>query len=164
MVFTFIMAFQCLDISVTQQSRDSNAKAQALLQRLESAACSVLSSSSAKQPRSPSPQHGASSSRRDPPRHFHKSTGGQSPVICAICLGLHTGVSACRTTTLWNGGATCIHKRSTGSIETKSGGCVCLNWQIPRGCTSAFHSDCHNCSGCGSKDHGAYKCPRAQKE
>ncbi|KAF9030791.1 hypothetical protein BDZ89DRAFT_886117, partial [Hymenopellis radicata] len=72
-------------------------------------------------------------------------------------------VSSCRATTLWNGGPTRIRRRSTGSIETKSGGRVCLNWQILRGCPSTLHPERHECSGCGDKGHGAFKCPRAQK-
>ncbi|KAI0704688.1 hypothetical protein C8Q76DRAFT_631050, partial [Earliella scabrosa] len=87
-----------------------------------------------------------------------------SQAICAICLGLHaiSEVARCRATSTWDGRPTRC-SRDGNRIQTHSGSIVCTEWQRENSCMSTKHSDRHECSGCGQRDHGASRCPRAQK-
>ncbi|TEB23453.1 hypothetical protein FA13DRAFT_1571991, partial [Coprinellus micaceus] len=48
-------------------------------------------------------------------------------------------------------------------LQDPNGKILCFDWQRAVGCKSTTHDSKHECSGCGEKDHGAQKCPRAQK-
>ncbi|KIK74424.1 hypothetical protein PAXRUDRAFT_175751, partial [Paxillus rubicundulus Ve08.2h10] len=84
---------------------------------------------------------------------------------CAICLGwfLHD-IKVCTSSTLWDG-SEALSKCSVDSrIINQKGTILCFDWQCPNGCESLSHSSKHECSGCGSKSHGAQSCPRGLKD
>ncbi|KAJ7467401.1 hypothetical protein B0H11DRAFT_1732815, partial [Mycena galericulata] len=82
---------------------------------------------------------------------------------CAVCLGRHRhNVAACKSTKLWNGSTPARAKRNSGDrLVNSQGDAICLNWQ--RSSCDSNHSSRHECSGCGSPNHGAQKCHLAQK-
>ncbi|KAK0216608.1 hypothetical protein EDD85DRAFT_782055, partial [Armillaria nabsnona] len=84
-------------------------------------------------------------------------------MVCAICLGIHGNLKFCRSSTLWNGGATRCLRTSNGSLVNKSGDLICLDWNRPIGCKRS-HPSRHECSGCGNTSHGAFHCSYAQKK
>src|SRR5271154_5244951 len=64
----------------------------------------------------------------------------------------------------WDGSKARCRKTDEGRLITPAGTTLCSDWNNRRGCSSSAHELRHECSGCGSKDHGAQKCPRAQKK
>jgi hypothetical protein len=95
---------------------------------------------------------------------FRRGAGSPSLSACAICLGRHPhNVSACSSPTTWDGSAARCKRAEGARIVNPSGLSLCVKWQLKIQCTSLFHGDGHECSGCGAKDHGAQKCPRAEK-
>ncbi|KAJ7652576.1 hypothetical protein B0H17DRAFT_835003, partial [Mycena rosella] len=83
---------------------------------------------------------------------------------CALCLGHHHhNVRDCRSGTLWNTTTPARVKRNAeGKLVNNRNELVCLNWQKAFGC-DLNHAARHECSGCGSSNHGAQKCHLAQK-
>ncbi|KAJ7208919.1 hypothetical protein GGX14DRAFT_365007, partial [Mycena pura] len=72
-------------------------------------------------------------------------------------------VKDCQSETLWNGSTPARTKRNQeGRLVNSRNDVICLGWQRPSGCTRN-HSSRHECSGCGSPNHGAQKCHLAQK-
>ncbi|KAJ7053021.1 hypothetical protein C8F01DRAFT_997293 [Mycena amicta] len=82
---------------------------------------------------------------------------------CAVCLGRHRhSVRDCNSPTLWNGSTKAHSKRNAdGRLVNAQGDALCLNWQ--RSSCESNHSSHHECSGCGSTNHGAQKCHLTQK-
>ncbi|KAJ6482382.1 hypothetical protein DFH09DRAFT_950140, partial [Mycena vulgaris] len=82
---------------------------------------------------------------------------------CAVCLGRHRhDVRACNSSTLWNGSTQARAKRNPeGKLTNGRRELICLAWQRS-GC-ELNHVSLHECSGCGSPNHGAQKCHLAQK-
>jgi hypothetical protein len=84
---------------------------------------------------------------------------------CALCLATDPhDTRKCRSETLWDGSKARCRKSEEGRLVTPAGTILCSDWNNRRGCTSTLHEQRHECSGCGSKDHGAQGCPRAQKK
>ncbi|KAJ7915259.1 hypothetical protein B0H13DRAFT_1610682, partial [Mycena leptocephala] len=48
-----------------------------------------------------------------------------------------------------------------GKLINSRGDVICIAWQRTLGC-SLNHAARHECSGCGSPNHGAQKCHLAQ--
>ncbi|KAJ7257569.1 hypothetical protein B0H12DRAFT_1015397, partial [Mycena haematopus] len=81
--------------------------------------------------------------------------------VCAICLGSHSNIANCRSSTLWNGAPAYSHRDGRGKLTNPRGANICLRFQLPQGCHSNEHV--HECSGCGSPNHGAAQCPLQAK-
>ncbi|KAJ6518999.1 hypothetical protein C8R45DRAFT_775615, partial [Mycena sanguinolenta] len=83
---------------------------------------------------------------------------------CAVCLGRHRhNVRECSSSKLWNGTTPARTKRNNdGRLINGRGDVICLQWQRAKGCESN-HASRHECSGCGSPNHGTQKCHLAQK-
>ncbi|KAJ6496854.1 hypothetical protein DFH09DRAFT_945759, partial [Mycena vulgaris] len=84
---------------------------------------------------------------------------------CALCLGRHRhNVRECSSATLWNSSTPARVKRSgpEGKLVNSRNEVICINWQKTMGC-NVNHAARHECSGCGSPNHGAQKCHLAQK-
>ena len=83
---------------------------------------------------------------------------------CAICLGRHPHlVIECSSPRTWNDLFDTFAQRIKKNIWSKDGRQLCTAWQRPDGCPTPKHNHLHLCSGCGSPDHGAHCCTRAQK-
>lgn len=83
---------------------------------------------------------------------------------CTLCLGRHRhDISACTATTLWDGSPARCRRNEKGRLVNPNGFVICNDWQRPNGCSETTHDSRHECSGCGKPDHGAQRCPRAQK-
>lgn len=105
----------------------------------------------------------SSSQSKQPP--FHTGAGPKGPTVCALCLGREAcDMLKCQSSTLWDGSKARCRKNEQGRLVSPTGLVLCFDWNIRRGCTAQGHDDRHECSGCGNKDHGAQKCPRAQKK
>ncbi|KAJ7719738.1 hypothetical protein B0H16DRAFT_1211429, partial [Mycena metata] len=83
---------------------------------------------------------------------------------CAVCLGRHRhNVRECNVSTLWNGTTPArVSRNRDGKFVNSRHEVICLAWQRATGC-SLNHSARHECSGCGSPNHGAQKCHLTQK-
>ena len=96
---------------------------------------------------------------------FQSSTAFQGQPVCALCLATDQhDTRRCRSETLWDGSKARCKKSDEGRLITPSGTTLCSDWNNRRGCSSSAHDFRHECSGCGEKDHGAQRCPRAQKK
>ena len=94
------------------------------------------------------------------PPGFHSSTAPQGLPVCALCLATNPhDVRKCRSETLWDGSKARCRKSEEGRLITPAGTTLCSDWNSRRGCTSNSHEQRHECSSCGSKDHGAQGCP-----
>ena len=83
---------------------------------------------------------------------------------CTICLGRFPHhVAKCTSATLWSGGPAYCTKNGTSQLVNPKGLVLCTDWQKPSGCNSTGHDSKHECSGCGKSDHGAQRCPQAEK-
>jgi hypothetical protein len=105
-------------------------------------------------------------SPRKPAHHqvFASGAASSGPSVCTLCLGRHRhDTFRCSPATSWDGSLLRCHRNSSGRLTNPSGLVLCSDWQLPRGCSSASHTDRHECSGCGNKAHGAQNCPRGQK-
>jgi hypothetical protein len=95
---------------------------------------------------------------------FPSGAATQGQPVCALCLATEIhDTRKCRSETLWDGTKARCRKSEEGRLITPAGNILCSDWNNRRGCTSNSHEQRHECSGCGNKDHGAQKCPRAQK-
>ena len=92
-----------------------------------------------------------------------RAGAGENPDLsaCAICLSRTPhNVRLCRAKKRWDGKQTLYTRNEEARIVDNQGNIICSDWQRPRGCSSTRHR--HECSGCGSSDHGAQNCPHAQ--
>ena len=111
-------------------------------------------------PSSPPPYKSPSKSSVFPP-----GTASQGLPACALCLSTDPhDTRRCRSETLWDGSKARCQKSDEGRLISPGGTTLCSDWNSRRGCTSSSHEQRHECSGCGSKDHGAQGCPRSQKK
>ncbi|KAG1858328.1 hypothetical protein C8R48DRAFT_606553, partial [Suillus tomentosus] len=70
---------------------------------------------------------------------------------CALCLGRFChNIHKCTAELLWDG--------CTKNHCNRNSAELCYDWQRPNGCTNTSCSHVHECSGCGSKEHGAQGC------
>lgn len=96
---------------------------------------------------------------------FQPSTASQGQPVCALCLAIDPHDSRkCRSENLWDGSKARCRKNDEGRLITPAGTTLCSDWNSRRGCTTSTHEQRHECSGCGNKEHGAQRCPRAQKK
>ncbi|KAJ7160561.1 hypothetical protein C8R43DRAFT_831659, partial [Mycena crocata] len=81
-------------------------------------------------------------------------------IVCAICLGSHANVSACRSATLWNGSPARCHRDHRGKLANAHGTNICLDFNLSKGCRGSRSGPkhVHECSGCGATNHGASSC------
>ncbi|KAG2065897.1 hypothetical protein BDR04DRAFT_949567, partial [Suillus decipiens] len=79
---------------------------------------------------------------------------------CALCLGRFAhNIHKCKSELLWdNKTPTSCRRSPEGRLINTLGLQLCYDWQRPNGCPSASKDHIHECSGCGSTDHGAQKC------
>lgn len=83
---------------------------------------------------------------------------------CTRCLGRHPhDVANCPATTLWDKSTPvrCDWNKQKRLVNPK-GTVLCSDWQRRQGCKSDSHSFRHECSGCGSTEHGAQSCQLAE--
>jgi hypothetical protein len=125
--------------------------------------------------RSPSPQRASRRRSASPARRssgnsdFFRGASSSGAQVCAVCLGRHKDgkvrFADCSATATWDKNHDTFSRRSSqGVLVTVSDNePLCLDWQRERGCSVARHGARHKCSGCGSTDHGASACPRAEK-
>ncbi len=112
----------------------------------------------------------ASNSRRTKP-----GGGNQTPTTsadlrglsaCAICLSRNPhDVAHCDAQFLWDGHTPVFAQKGDKGAKlraARSGDSMCLDWNLPRACSSNSHLSRHRCSSCGSDDHGAQSCRLAQ--
>ncbi|KAF8800487.1 hypothetical protein BYT27DRAFT_7200087 [Phlegmacium glaucopus] len=93
------------------------------------------------------------------------STAPQGQAVCALCLATDPhDTRKCHSETFWDGSKARCRKNDEGRLITPTGTTLCHDWNSRRGCTSNSHEQRQECSGCGNKDHGAQRCPRAQKK
>ena len=96
---------------------------------------------------------------------FPFGTASQGLPVCALCLATDPhDTRKCRSETLWDGSKARCSKSDEGRLITPAGTTLCSDWNNRRGCSISTHEQRHECSGCGNKDHGAQRCPRAQKK
>ena len=114
---------------------------------------------------SPSPTKNAPNSRHPPaPKGRDTKAMKQPRSACSVCLGRFAHlISKCESNELWDGSETHCRRAADGRLVSKKGVTLCSDWQRPQGCKSTGHTLHHLCSGCGSSDHGAQECPRAEK-
>ncbi|KAN0097886.1 hypothetical protein V8E55_002332 [Tylopilus felleus] len=129
------------------------------------------------QSRSPAPAWAQSSGREWSPtlRHPHKSSCSPKPAAngsraksnrsaCLKCLGHDPhDVRHCLSKTLWDGSPAHCSCDTKGNLVNPEGQIICTSWQHLFGCLSKHASVLHECSGCGSTEHGAQTCPQTQK-
>ncbi|KAG1749063.1 uncharacterized protein EDB91DRAFT_1033895, partial [Suillus paluster] len=83
---------------------------------------------------------------------------------CAVCLGRNSHRTVeCTATKTWDNLFNSYSERIHKALWTKDGRQLCTSWQREEGCTNTQHNSKHICSGCGSSEHGAQRCARAQK-
>ena len=115
---------------------------------------------------SPTRHHQQRQSTKRTPSLFRSGAASSTTLsACTICLGRHPhSIRTCEATTLWDGKTpTHCHKNSAGHPVNPKGTVLCSDWQRPNSCSSTTHDSKHECSGCGKSDHGAQRCPRADK-
>ena len=96
---------------------------------------------------------------------FPYSTAPQGLPVCALCLATDPhDTRKCRVEVFWDGSKARCRKNDEGRLLNPAGITLCSDWNSRRGCTASTHEQRHECSGCGNKDHGAQRCPRAQKK
>jgi hypothetical protein len=96
---------------------------------------------------------------------FLSGTASQGLPVCALCLATDPhDTRKCRVEILWDGSKARCRKNEEGRLVSPTGTTLCSDWNNRRGCTNSSHEQRHECSGCGNKDHGAQRCPRAQKK
>lgn len=109
--------------------------------------------------RSRSPEPKGSSFRSSAPG----ATRHDKLPACPVCLGRNRHrVASCQATKMWNGKDTVSSRTSSGRILNKHGSVICSDWQRPNRCTDSSGKHLHECSGCGSSEHGADACHLAQ--
>ena len=84
---------------------------------------------------------------------------------CPICLSRRKHrLRECNSKTLWDGKrkARC-HRDKEGRIINKDGQSLCNNWNHTVRCKDETARHIHECSGCGSRSHGAQECSLAEK-
>lgn len=83
---------------------------------------------------------------------------------CTRCLRRHPhDIANCAATTLWdkNTPVRCEWNKQKRLVNPK-GTVLCSDWQRRQGCKSSSHPFRHECSGCGSTEHGAQTCQLAE--
>ncbi|KIK43866.1 hypothetical protein CY34DRAFT_81011, partial [Suillus luteus UH-Slu-Lm8-n1] len=63
----------------------------------------------------------------------------------------------------WDGTNTHCHRADNRYLINPQGLPICYKWQCPGSCQIPNHEAPHECSGCGSKEHGAQSCPHGEK-
>ncbi|KAI6002410.1 hypothetical protein F5J12DRAFT_723075, partial [Pisolithus orientalis] len=85
-------------------------------------------------------------------------------LACPICLGCHPHqIHECNNPNLWDGSPTHARCTTEGHIIDSKGYILCSNWQKPNSCSLSHKSAKHECSRCGSCEHGAQQCHHAHK-
>ena len=123
--------------------------------------------SSSTHPRSSPPPYSRPLNQYSPSKHqaFPASTASPGLPVCALCLATDShDTRRCRSELLWDGSKARCKKSDEGRLISPAGTTLCSDWNNRRGCSSTVHELRHECSGCGGKDHGAQRCPRAQKK
>ncbi|KAI0040596.1 hypothetical protein FA95DRAFT_1502600, partial [Auriscalpium vulgare] len=69
----------------------------------------------------------------------------------------------CTASTLWNGDKAYVKRNSRHRLVFPDDEPICIDWQRSSGCRSSGHQERHRWSGCGSANHGAARCSRAEK-
>lgn len=125
--------------------------------------------------RSRSPRRGGNENRKRSPDNsrnnqqrkqgFSQGAGTRGRSACAICLGRFAhNIQRCESSKLWDGTPAYCKKTQDNRLVNSQGSPLCFKWQRPNGCFTSNHELHHECSGCGSKEHGAQGCPRGEKE
>ncbi|KAF9786296.1 hypothetical protein BJ322DRAFT_1058741 [Thelephora terrestris] len=118
--------------------------------------------------RHPNRQHHRSRSPEVARRQNFRTSAPATPrsnrlPACPICLGRHKHHPAsCQATKMWNGSNARCSRAANGRILNNQGGVLCTDWQRPNRCTNFVAKHLHECSGCGSSEHGADSCHNAQ--
>ena len=101
--------------------------------------------------------------------HTHNYTANTDPrglSACAVCLSRNPhDVTQCDAVLLWDGHTPTFARKGDKGAKLRaatSGDTICLDWNLPRSCSSNSHLSRHRCSGCGNSDHGAQTCRLAQ--
>ena len=120
-----------------------------------------------KSPRQAKRQRDASTRKtgnREEGSFFRNSTGSCPSGVCVVCLGRSEhDYRKCNSSKLWDGKKGWARRNEQGRLATPEGLVLCFNWQLPKMCASTAHVEKHLCSGCGESNHGAQKCPRAER-
>ncbi|KZP14709.1 hypothetical protein FIBSPDRAFT_681233, partial [Athelia psychrophila] len=83
---------------------------------------------------------------------------------CALCLGRFPHrVKECQAVILWDSRTPTAARRVGRSLELRDGRPICIDFQLPAGCSRHDHDLRHVCSGCGQASHSAQDCPRGEK-
>ncbi|EKM75245.1 hypothetical protein AGABI1DRAFT_46761, partial [Agaricus bisporus var. burnettii JB137-S8] len=94
----------------------------------------------------------------------HNSASQPSLSACTRCLGRHPhDVANCAATVLWDKSTPvrCDWNKQKRLVNP-SGTVLCSDWQRRQGCKISSHPARHECSGCGSTEHGAQSCQLAE--
>lgn len=121
--------------------------------------------SEGKRRRSPSP-----SSKHDyPPRKRSNNSSStfqdrsEPGLCCILCLSpIPHNKQKCDRATMGCGAPTRCHRDSRNRIVNPDGKTICLEFNR-KGCKSSNSKHLHECSGCGSKEHGAQECHLVEK-
>ncbi|KAJ7449618.1 hypothetical protein FB451DRAFT_1102566 [Mycena latifolia] len=71
--------------------------------------------------------------------------------------------SASRCAPIVSAGTTANHALAGPCGTAAAGAELCSDFQQLEGCSSRGHDEKHECCGCGSRNHGVQKCPRAER-
>lgn len=91
------------------------------------------------------------------------TAGFLSLPVCAICLGRHEhDLKNCNASHRWDGQPADYRRLPNQRIVTFRGDLICTEWQRRGSCHSQDPRHRHECSGCGSRKHGAHDCHLAE--
>lgn len=113
---------------------------------------------------SPSPHpHPYKKAASTPTHSFRPNTNDQPQTLCAVCLRKpHQNMAECREETLGDGQPAFSTRSKLGHLTDRQGKSLCVDFQLPKGCSSKHHGTRHRCAGCGNDQHGAVECHRRQ--
>lgn len=116
-----------------------------------------------KRRRSPSPPGRSEAPSRKRIFLQYTNANGEPNLVCILCLSpLPHNKAKCNRATMGCGSPTRCRRDANNRIVNPDGKAICLEFNR-RGCKSPNSKHLHECSGCGSKDHGAQECHLVEK-
>jgi hypothetical protein len=110
---------------------------------------------------SPAPHHPYRRSGAAPSQSFRANAAEHPQTLCIVCLRRpHPNMGECREETLSDGEPAFSTCGKLGQLTDRQGKALCVDFQLPKSCSSKRHGTCHRCASCSAEQHGAAECPR----